>query len=65
MESQVIQDRIKLAIKINGLISIAEKMKKEAKEVSITMEKGKDSSNVVNSNSNSNDSTNNIPQISE
>lgn len=65
MESQVIQDRIKLAIKKNELISIAEKMKKEAREISITIEKGKDSSNVVNSNSNSNDSTNNLPQVSE
>jgi SWI/SNF related-matrix-associated actin-dependent regulator of chromatin subfamily C len=65
MESQVIQDRIKLAIKKNELMSIAEKMKKEAREISISSEKAKDSSNVVNSNSNCNGSSNNLPQISE
>jgi hypothetical protein len=64
MESQIIQDRIKLAIKKNELIGIAEKMKKEAREINLSggaMNNNNPSTNSVNVNAEKNsNSENNI-----
>jgi hypothetical protein len=63
MESQIIQDRIKLAIKKNELIGIAEKMKKEAREINlgggVMINNNNPSTNNANTEKNSN-SENNI-----